>query len=407
MQKVKQDIKEILVAIVLFFKQSAKFISEKYQSTLGGNLDPFYLVGIFYLFKNIKNKEKIKKYLTYVIPLFLYALFQIVVLKELSILKLVVNVIKIAICIAVMLYVKDNFQKINFLKIAKYFTWINLFFTLVAITIGKSSFLWRLNDVINGYSKTRLRLFYLEPSELGFHISIIIIVLLGFLLISKTMKDRKVVLFYIAANVLTLYFAKPMGAICVLIAAVIAMLAFEFFYKPTKKKAIVYVIGFVIFIIICILLVVIENPIAMRVIDTLTGQDSSNNYRVGVSFEIFRRSLSEYSLVGCGFGNINTEAFISRYADLNLVTVVVNSFIYFWIETGLFGIVYLGILLTMLLKACIKSKSLLKWGLFVFLVIYQFTGSHFPSPINWALYGLILSDFHELSYIKNKNMLEK
>ena len=140
----------------------------------------------------------------------------------------------------------------------------------------------------------------------------------------------------------------------------------------------------------------------MRVLSTVSGNDSSNNYRIGLSFQVFKSSLTDYSFLGCGFGQINTEAFVSSYAHLGLTTVVVNSFIYFFIETGLFGIIYLFILTAALLKSCMKDSLTIKWGLFLFLMIYQLAGSHFTSPVNWMVYGFILSKSEHVNHKRIK-----
>lgn len=390
-----KNLKELIISILIFFKQSAKLFSEKYATTLGGNVDPFYFFGGFYIIKNLKNKLALKKYMKYVLPLIIYAIVQSVVLVvffELSILKVLINVTKICLCIGVMLYVIENYKKINFLKIVKIFTYINLIFLIFATTLGRETFLWRLNDYFNDYSNIRLQMFFLEPSELGFHVAIVIIFLLTYFLNAEILKDKVKIIFLIIINVICLMLAKPMGAICLLALSIAVMFTYWLIKNPTKRNIIIYITIVLLAIMLVVILIIQQNPIVMRVFDTINGSDKSNNYRIGVSFNTFFNTLKDYFLLGCGFGNINTDHFITKYS---LDTVIVNSFVYFWIETGLFGLIYSLIIIYQLLKSCIKSKSILKWGLFVFLVLYQLVGSHFVSPLNWILYGIILSDFHE------------
>lgn len=392
----RKYIKEILIAIAIFFKQSAKLISEKYSTLLGGNVDPFFLVGLLYLIKNRSNKEKIKEYLLYIIPILIFAILQFVLLFcffEVSLLKMTINILKICLCISTLLYIKQNYKSINIKKIIYIFTYINLIFMIIALILRNNSFLWRTNDLVNGYSKTRLQLFFLEPSELGFHIAIIMIFITAFILNSEKKEEKLKYLMCLIINAICLFLAKSMGAICILLLSVVFMLIHYLFKRNDKKKMLIYTFILLIgLILLSIILIKVKNPIAMRVIDTVNGKDSSNNYRIGVSVETLKKSLKDYYLLGCGFGNINTPQFISRYS---LHTVIVNSFIYFWIEAGLFGIVGSAILIYKLFKACYNSKSALKWGLFTFLIIYQFLGSHFVSPLNWALYGLIFSNYNE------------
>jgi len=82
--------------------------------------------------------------------------------------------------------------------------------------------------------------------------------------------------------------------------------------------------------------------------------DKSSNYRIGISLETLKRTLKDYALVGCGFGNIN------MYPDLEIMHRIGNAFISFWIETGIFSIIYIVIILGILFRNCLKSKFSLK-----------------------------------------------
>ena len=138
-------------------------------------------------------------------------------------------------------------------------------------------------------------------------------------------------------------------------------------------------------------MIISKNEIVLRAFDTLKGKDPSNSYRVNVSYTVFAKSLPDFHLIGCGFGNLHTANFMNRYDEL--VTVVVNSFIYFFIETGVFGIAFVVGLIVFMIKKTIESKNTLKWGLLFFVVIYQFFGSHFTNAFTWAIYGIIMSNF--------------
>ena len=130
---------------------------------------------------------------------------------------------------------------------------------------------------------------------------------------------------------------------------------------------------------------------ANRIKQTLAGKDGSVNYRVNVSLEVLNKSLKDYDYMGCGFGNLNTTDFISQYQDFKLAQMVVNSYIYFWIETGILGIIYWLILIFYIAKKCIKSKSIIKIGLFTYILLFQFVGIHFTNGLIWLIYGFIIS----------------
>ncbi len=314
------------------------------------------------------------------------------IFTQVSIIKGVISVMKIGLCIAIMLYVIEKAKDIDYMQIMQIFSIINLCVMIFALTLGKGSFLWRFNDEVNKYSLTRMQLFFLEPSELGFHVALVMIFLLSYFFVTKDIKNKVSIVMLFIINAICLILAKPMGSICILALAIGVMVTCWLIKHPTKRNIIIYVSIVLVAIVAVIVLTIQQNPIIMRVIDTVNGTDQSNNYRVGTSIDTYVNTMKDYNLLGCGFGNIHTDRFINRY---NLDTVIVNSFIYFWIETGVFGITITMILFYHLLSACIRDKSVLKWGLFVFLIVYQLVGSHFTSPLNWALYGLILSNFHE------------
>ena len=92
------------------------------------------------------------------------------------ILKLAVTLLKLAVCILCMLYVMENAEKINFLRIAKI---ISVFYGITlpfALFFNQSPLFWITNDYVNKYTTTRLRLFYYETSELGFRLIIVMVV---------------------------------------------------------------------------------------------------------------------------------------------------------------------------------------------------------------------------------------
>ena len=169
------------------------------------------------------------------------------------------------------------------------------------------------------------------------------------------------------------------------------MVIIDFCKTKNKSKRRAYLACLTALIIVIFIMIKTNNPIVLRIKNTLIGNDPSNQYRVGVTYDVFAKSFIDYNCLGCGFGNLNTERFMSNYNQL--VTVVVNSFIYFFIETGVFGILMVLVLMILLLKRTIKSKSLIKWGLLVFVFIYQFFGSHFTNGLTWFIYGLILSKY--------------
>lgn len=382
-----------IYSFIYFFRQSTKLLSLKFKNinsaTFGGNLDPFYLFGIYNFKKILCSNKKIREFLLFSLPILFISVIQFVFIKNINYTKFFVNIFKIMICISIMLYVKDKNIKINLVDICKKVTFLLVIFTIIAFLFKESSIFWRLNDYTNIYDLRRLQLFYLEPSELGFHISILLILLFSFLLSKKD--NKKSIYFLLIINIIILYFSKSMGAILLLLISLIVMMITNIIFNGSRQNIKKYLnIGFVGLIGIVIFL---NSNIGManRIKQTLAGKDGSVNYRVNVSLEVLNKSLKDYDYMGCGFGNLNTIDFISQYQDFKLAQMVVNSYIYFWIETGILGIIYWLILIFYIAKKCIKSKSIIKIGLFTYILLFQFVGSHFTNGLIWLIYGFIIS----------------
>ena len=382
-----------IYSFIYFFRQSTKLLSLKFKNinsaTFGGNLDPFYLFGIYNFKKILCSNKKIREFLLFSLPILFISVIQFVFIKNINYTKFFVNIFKIMICISIMLYVKNKNIKINLVDICKKVTFLLVIFTIIAFLFKESSIFWRLNDYTNIYDLRRLQLFYLEPSELGFHISILLILLFSFLLSKKD--NKKSIYFLLIINIIILYFSKSMGAILLLLISLIVMMIANIIFNGSRQNIKKYLnIGFVGLIGIVIFF---NSNIGManRIKQTLAGKDGSVNYRVNVSLEVLNKSLKDYDYMGCGFGNLNTTDFISQYQDFKLAQMVVNSYIYFWIETGILGIIYWLILIFYIAKKCIKSKSIIKIGLFTYILLFQFVGSHFTNGLIWLIYGFIIS----------------
>lgn len=395
---------DYFIAIFYSFRQSLKFLSEEHWNFLGGNLDFFYIPALFYLKDNYKNKEKLKKIFIFIMIFIGYSFIQIIFNHELNITKLMINIFKIFICFMVYLYAKENYQKFNYFKIFMLVTLILFFLTCLSFVFNTSTFFWRFNDGVNLFSLTRLQLFYLEPSELGFHLIPIIILMCSLFLHSKSHKRQLILIGIISILLIPLYLAKPMGAIGIGLVSIALLILYDYYLKPSKYKRNMIIFLVAISIFILWIMCVTNNPLIERVLYTLSGNDGSNNYRIGVSLNVLKESLIDYKFIGCGFGNLNTFSFISRYTSLGLSTVVVNSFIYFIIESGIFGIFFVSCLIFLLYKKTFETKSTFKFGLTTFIVLYSLVGGHFTSGLVWFFYGLVLSELNDTFLLNQYNL---
>lgn len=411
LEKIKKY-KSYYISILYFFRQATQFIalynsSLGNRATYGGNLDPFYLFGFFEFMRFMRIKKVPKKFLAFFGTIFVMAIIQFVFISNLDLARFGINIFKIFLCVLAMLYFSEKNISIDVKKVLKILTYLYIIFTVLSLTVMKGSILWRLKDFTNIYSLERLQLFYLEPSELGFHVAIVIICLFGLLLKEKKLKEKFFLLIYIGLNMITLMFAKSMGAIAILFVTIAIMLVLFFKKRLTKTNLIIFALLLSAMIVVLLMMYRTNNPILKRVIDTFNGKDNSSNYRVGASVNVLFDSLDDYSYIGCGLGNLNTSEFIGHYSKYKLVQMMVNSFLYFMTETGIFGIIYVLVLIIYLIIKCKKSKSIIKAGLLFFLIFYQFVGSHFTNGLVWCLYGLIINinfDFGDKE-TKNENLL--
>ncbi len=393
--KKRRSIKEFIISVMYFFRQSGQFLSKTNSTQLAGNLDPFFFMGILEFFERIKKKKITANLVIIIMPLIFHAILQFLVSKEIVVSKLVINVAKIVICILTMLYAKEHIDKIDIYKTAKISTAFMGIFLIISLILRDNAILWRFNDVVNKYNTTRLQFTYLEPSELGFHTSILIIILLSYFFTIKERKEKLINVLCIITNLLVLYFARPFGSIVILAGTIGAMLLWNLIKRFTKKKLISYFCLLIASVIVVIIMYLNNSSIIMRAIDTINGKDSSNSYRVDLSLEILATSFEDYNYIGCGFGNLNTHNFRVEHSGSGIAEVLANSFIYFIIEGGVFAVVFLIVLIAYLTKHTFKEYSLAKVGLLVFLVAYQIFGGHFTSGLTWALYGVIASKWTE------------
>ncbi|WP_291633841.1 hypothetical protein [Clostridium sp.] len=382
---------EILMALLYAFHQmvaNLPFVS----STLTGNLDFFYAIGIIgIIFVIFKRKRDISLLIICALPIAIYGIIQFMIMENLDIQKLVVNISKITICISLMILVSRKMNDFKVKKFIDYICRIYIIFTPIALIFTKNEYFWRLHDTINKYSLTRLNLFYIEPSELGFHLSFIIIILMYLIIVEK---DRKVIrkyLVYLTDCTFLLVLSKAYGSSVILLGTILVV-SFAIIIAKMNFKNILVGYGLsIIFTTIIILFIVTKSSIYMRTVDTLNGSDSSNSYRVNVTQKFTSTAITNTNGIGVGLGNLNTDNTRKIFKSTGMTAVVAASFPYFIAEGGVFGIVYLLLLLMILLINVLFKKNMLLANLLLFSFLYQIYGGYFTNPVNWIIYGLILS----------------
>lgn len=390
---------EIIVAIIYYFKQ-----------IISANLDLFYVLALFFIISCfIKKQEIIVKTIILIIPLLIYSCIQIFVINNIDLIKLAVNIAKTYINIFLFIFIKEMWFNFNFKKFIKYICIIYGLSTFIGL-IYKNQVLWRMDDNGNVYNTIRLKLFYYEPSELSFQIGIILIFLVFYMLYGNNKKERKNIMVYIICLCFILYLSSGMGGIiCSFISCIIMYLIYSYRHKTLKQVMIDY-LGLITLFLSMYFIINSNNSLYLRTMDIVTGNDSSTLYRYNIGYIVMKNALINTKGLGVGFGNLNTDISKNIYSHFGLVDVIANSFMYFVMEGGIFSIVFLILVLFYLFNKTYKSKSILKWGLLVYIIIYQIAGGYFTNPMNWIIYGIIasgLTDKYMINTLSNREALKQ
>lgn len=242
-------ITDYCAALVFYFQHILRYVLPE---KLMGNLDFWYLLGPLYLWKNRKNRSKIKILIYILSVFFFFGVIQIIIRPEINIFKLVIMLAKISVCILVMLYVMDNTDKINILSIAKI---VSIMFAItlpIALIFRNSEVFWIIDDPNNAFSPNRLQFVYFEPSELGFRLVILLVILIGFFLVSDCRREKVFLGILIIINLIIFYFAKSMGTIGIGFLAISVMLLYDWIKHNTRIKTVVYTSGCVLLVIVAV-----------------------------------------------------------------------------------------------------------------------------------------------------------
>ena len=350
-----------------------------------GNLNLLYFYGILIiLYSLFKCQSVVQKSLLWMLPLMLSCAFSFLFSNfNYSAGKSLITCLKIFLCLNIMFFFSKNMELFDFKKAARYVFWILAVCFAVAL-LFRNSFLWVQNEEVNMYSEHRLQLLFLEPSQLGFVLGILLL-FVAFNLISNKRSAFAFVFFCLIA--VMLYFSMPLGGILSFFIAFFFMILVLSISKAKNNGKIKKIASFLFVCLIGIIIVVLStsNPISNRLFDIKSGSDGSFNGRISLSLNTLPILLEKTMWFGVGLGNINTDSVLAVTRH-----IYSNSFLAFFAETGIVGLVYLIALLSYLLKG-IKKEKVLRLSLFIYLFVFQVQGGYFTDPSIWAFYGVIIS----------------
>lgn len=388
-------------------KNSGKFIIQKekliiylfvlavvFADILGnGNLNLLYFFGLFLIFKNLKIQVSfLKDMVIFFVPFCLMILGEIFLSgNTFSPVKVLVYSLKILVCISLLSYTKKRFWVVDHLAIIKNICGLfEIMLIISLLTINKPIF-WRLNDAINRFSETRLKFLYSEPSVLGILCGLLVIILLYYIFDNKKnyMLLKEIVLL---AVIILLTFS--MSGIVYTAVGIIVLFLFQVFKNKEgipRRMLTYFLLG------ICLLIIILStnNPISNRFFSMFLGTDGSYNFRWSAAVNVFRKTMEITKYWGMGLGNMNTPSGLSFLLNIGIDYKFANSFLYFFTENGILGIIYTIYLFLICTYNCIKSsKNIrpLKVGVLAFVFVGQIAGGYYTDPILWIMYGIVCSN---------------
>ena len=296
-----------------------------------------------------------------------------VFLKNVSNLKRIYNLLTytnlLLICIALLSLLIPSFTK--------------TFWYIMAFTPGVNSF-------------PRLKLFWSEASVYSLYITPLVF----FYLLSLIKQNRKYTLFFFMILLVSLALSFSLG---VLISILLALLFIAIFHYSFFFSNRTFNIGFAILLILVVTLLIVayklhpELALFKRVQNIFLGKDTSAKGRTYEAFILAYKIIQTKSIAfGIGWGQlklIGRPIVLSyyQYATIPAVVRIPNA----CSETLIsFGVVGFALRLFFELFLFVKTKvfsNYYRLGLFVFIFIYQFTGSYITNIAEYVIWMLAFS----------------
>lgn len=303
--------------------------------------------------------------------------------------KALVSSLKLILCFSLYWYANKNISYYKFGTICRSTLNIYLIIMILALIMRGNSYLWA-TDYVNRYIGQRVKLFALEPGQVGFVVSFCAL----FVIIDVIEKGiNKGDIIKLIGTVIIFMFSFPMNAILSMLIGIVTYSLVKLGNSVSNGRISrrVFFLAIIAFIAI-IAIIVSPNSISNRLRDIILLRDSSFQSRFIVPLQYFPELLSRSKYLGVGLGNMNTATVLGI-----IPFIYSNSLMFFVVETGIFGICFLVIWLSNLFKNTVKSKyRVYKLPLLVYLIVIQIAGGYFTDPVIWLLYGVIKNRSEEM-----------
>lgn len=295
-------------------------------------------------------------------------------------------------------------NRINEQSLAKLFQkvcYLNFILVLVAIIaffipVLKPVFWYLIPITKDSGIVPRLKLFTSEASIYSLMLSPFFLYYFFYYLKQKRLLNFQFCFFLIGPLLLSCSFGVCAG---LFMAIVIAILFFE--RKLLQKRTINQLIFFSGLFIVCLFIWVYldnENILVLRLKNILSGSDTSAKGRTIESFIIAKKVLNQYHSWFWGIGPgqfkiMGKELLLSYYqysgnvSDIRIPNACADTLIVY----GIFGLaIRLGLQVVFFFKTKVY-QNYYRFSLFVFLFVYQFTGSYYNNLIEWTIWVIAFS----------------
>ncbi len=292
----------------------------------------------------------------------------------------------------------------------------NFLFTLIACVVIFTPYkesLWYKNkftESVEGFY--RLSLLTFEASYYSFIFAPIAIYYLLKVLLGINKKSALGIFILVGFPLLLSLSMGVLGAMFIAFLVLYLLHFKKIFYK--KRFFLWLVIGvFLLFSITLILTIYFpDNPVFVRLSNIYNGIDTSTKGRTKDSFGIAWMVANERSIwFGSGLGQVKVLAFdiVKRYynywGDL-LVVRIPNSVAETLAIFGIFGLIFRFCLIFYLFLKTKVLSNYYRTILFIFVFVYQFTGSYITSPVELVMWILAFSSAFKQFDVKNSTTLQ-
>lgn len=301
---------------------------------------------------------------------------------------------------------------------------INFILCIIAIPVYFTSYdelLWMKSSITEGVRDfTRLKLFTYEAS----YYATLFTPLFFFYFLQVVLKQNKInSLFLLVMLLLPYILSFSIGVIASIMTAII--LTYIFYFKTlTKKRRVVSILILSIVIsvsaFVIILVIFPQNSFFLRLQNIVSGHDTSGKGRTSDAFIIAKQILEKKSAAwGVGPGQVKivgADIVRSYYLyDLDYNTIAIPNAA---AETlAIFGWVGFGIRILIELFLFFYTsvwKNYYRLLLFIFIFLYQFTGSFITNLAEYVIWILaftnafprfnVISSYHQNSLVNNKKL---